>query len=227
MAEVISPQTWQEGVEILLGFTSSNELNSTISEAVVLMKNSTLTITDLNCNPSNASNCVSACHMIGGHWNESVMSCYVYYVLSGYCVKVGLYNTPQGIQWLPSDQYGGSGCGLENNWQTTHYSQIAYPIGNKNLTSFTGLITIRSAFDPYIVALHLTNGTLNFHWDLQDEAAVGSSILISGGAFMFFAVVFSYFVIRHYRRKHNPENLPISKLEIAEKWDHRNMRYTL
>lgn len=109
--------------------------------------------------------------------------CWVYSKLVGICVQVHKDPTSKRWSFRPSapGQNGTYGCDFKfGEWVAPRYERVPGPkahglVGFDNLT-----IQVRSSDDPYLLAVNLTDGQLDFGMTSQDDRAVGLVMLALG-----------------------------------------------
>jgi len=201
LSDAITPKPWlanSKGSLVFWPADTNSSRSVPFTDNPTLMSDTIYTAKDLQCSPSTSTtssgstDCNSACNQKGGTWNYATSICTVHSYLSQYCLKVD-------NNWNPSNIYGGLGCTPSTSWSTSTYVHTFNP----TIIAFTGTVTVRSANDPYIVAEHLTGGSLNFGLTRAQKAEIGIILIITGGAFLLPVVLITYFVVRYYKRKHH------------------------
>eukprot|EP00736_Rhodelphis_marinus_P000368 Rmarinus@m.2284 len=102
------------------------------------------------------------------------------YILVGVCVK--LVQSASG-EWQPSDSYGGVGCGDADSWSPFEYTRF-YGEGINGSYAFEPFQSrIRHLRDPYVYALYITNGDLDFSGPGRMDLIMASFLLLIGVLF--------------------------------------------
>jgi len=135
------------------------------------------------------------CTNQGGVWDFVKQTCTTIEVLDGFCLK--LANSSG--SWEKAADYGGYGCGAKNDWNTQSYVKVN-PTKTPTVT-FSGTITVRSLYDPYVYAAHLTDGSYNFGMTQADKAKTGVMLIIVGGVFIAPAILITVFTYRYFTKK--------------------------
>lgn len=109
--------------------------------------------------------------------------CWVYSKLVGLCVQVRKDALSRKWRFSPGVEGRNESYGCDysyGKWTVPRYEKV--PASHANgFVSFENItIQVRSAEDPYIRALNLTNGALDFGMTAQDDRAVGLVMLLLG-----------------------------------------------
>jgi len=109
--------------------------------------------------------------------------CWVYSKLVGICVQVR--KNPSSHRWQFAEGVPGLnesyGCDYSHGgWVASRYERVhaKHATGFVSFENFT--IQVRSAEDPYLQALNLTSGVLDFGMSAQDDRTIGLVMLILG-----------------------------------------------
>jgi len=204
LSTVIPSQPWTSGKSITL-LVSPNIAGpiTSIYETVPIM---TVTPLKLNCT---FATCFSDCRDNGGIWNPSTQQCNINKVISNLCMKA----LGKGSTWADSDLYGGIGCGADNYWNASTYVVVAtVPVGN---LTFPGNFTLRSIYDPYIVAAYLTQGTFEISGSAPKVLTTGVVLSVLGTSLILIAIVLTFGACQFYHRKYFSSSYrPINKFAI-------------
>jgi len=124
----------------------------------------------------------SSCYASNGVYNYQLSTCTTFYVMSAFCIKVMSQHPPA---WELSTEYGGVGCVYDSesgSFLPPTYSKISPPTGAPIKIDIVA--TARHAGDPYILAEHLTKGSLNFGVPPLVIAGIGLFMMTIGGSCM-------------------------------------------
>lgn len=175
---------------------NSSIVNFRVNNSIVYTENITTMKYDVIPVCCNGPTC-SECSSYGGLWDAEKRECWGTYVLTEYCIKFADNNGA----WTPSREPGdGFGCGISHNWDTQTYAHINP--GTANHYDYSGDFTIRSAHDPYIVAAHLTGGSLNFGLSRAEKLRIGLLICICGAIFATPVAIIFIVCCKHMAKKH-------------------------
>lgn len=114
-------------------------------------------------------------------------SCTTYAVLDSLCVKVS--QSADGT-WRADDSFGGPGCHPKQEWSPPKTRRIHAPSSGQPPKLSTvrmlsaGHVTVRSARDPEMAALNITQGTMFFAEGAAEASATGIILLVLGLALL-------------------------------------------
>eukprot|EP00239_Pterosperma_sp_CCMP1384_P002902 CAMPEP_0197847474 /NCGR_PEP_ID=MMETSP1438-20131217/6332_1 /TAXON_ID=1461541 /ORGANISM="Pterosperma sp., Strain CCMP1384" /LENGTH=315 /DNA_ID=CAMNT_0043459409 /DNA_START=363 /DNA_END=1310 /DNA_ORIENTATION=- len=143
-----------------------------------------------------------------GFYSGRGQSCTTYNVLAGICLKVSKHENGT---WAFNSTYGGSGCSSRTGWRMYSWHRVQAPSSGRPPTipdlqrvEFPDLV-VRSAFDPHILALHMTAGKLIFAEPQAEELATGLVLIIIGSVAFLPACLLCYPIYRAYRQRKRRE----------------------
>ena len=112
--------------------------------------------------------------------------CTTYTVLDTLCVKVS--RDPGSGRWAANATYGGVGCDPARAWRTESRKTTRAPAGGADPSLSTirhlgsGRVVVRSAHDPLMAALNVTEGSMFFAEKQAGQAAAATVLLVVGVA---------------------------------------------
>lgn len=128
---------------------------------------------------------------VRGHGGQ----CWVHDRLVHVCVQVAFEDDQWRLVSQAPGESGSSGCIYSRgNWRTAEYATVPTvhepgviwnELQNVSVNFHDFSVEVRSASDPYLVALELTNGSLDFGWSEVEEDVLGAVL-------MTLAVVFGF-----------------------------------
>jgi len=130
------------------------------------------------------SDSINTCQSNKGIYDNSTGTCKYYQTMDSFCVKV---SKNSGNGWNFDQTFGGYGCDYTQTHMSGYWNPIVYDNVYYSKTSpysydnFPG--TIRSQYDPYIVAQYITKGTLQFGLTPAQKAIVGIILIAIGACF--------------------------------------------
>ncbi|KAK3266810.1 hypothetical protein CYMTET_24596 [Cymbomonas tetramitiformis] len=124
-----------------------------------------------------------------GYYSGRSHTCTTYGVLESMCVKVS--KSVASGAWELNTTYGGSGCNPRSSWRMFAWRRARAPT-NGGLPKLPAVETdrifantvVKSAYDPRILALNITNGKLVFAQGQAEELATGLVLIIIGAVCM-------------------------------------------
>ena len=118
---------------------------------------------------------------LNGHYESTGGTCFMYSIISNVCLQV---DKDDGGNWYlnKNKMTGESGCYSQHH-NTTQYTQIVLSGGSKidDVYPYTvGKVTweLRSAYDPWLVAMVLTEDTKNFGMSALELRYIGIWLII-------------------------------------------------
>ena len=130
-------------------------------------------------------------------------SCTTYALLDSVCVKL---SQSEAGEWSADDTFGGTGCSPKTKWLPHKTRRIHAPLNGQTPKLSTvrmlgaGFVTVRSARDPLIAALNITQGTMFFAESAAEASATGTILLIVGIALLVPGVMLSAPYIKRFVR---------------------------
>ena len=118
----------------------------------------------------------------GGYYRAGM--CTTYTVLDTLCVKVS--RDPGSGRWAANATYGGVGCDPAREWRVESRKMTRAPVGGADPSLSTirhlgsGRVVVRSAHDPLMAALNVTEGSMFFAEKQAGQAAAATVLLVVG-----------------------------------------------
>jgi len=202
IGQAIPPVAYSTGRNVKIQILSSTPGSVPfISQELLVMPTLILNSTTLNCS---FATCLIVCRERFGNWDPVLQQCAIFMALDDFCSKV----IGSGSSWSQSDLYGGNGCWIQSNWTPANYTIV--PTIPKPYYMFSGNLSLRSVYDPYIVAASLTNGSFHITKEPEPEllrlgeglGVVGIALLIGMLVAMFAA--FQYFHRKYFGTQYRP-----------------------
>ena len=120
----------------------------------------------------------------GGYYRAGM--CTTYTALDTLCVKVS--RDPGSGRWAANATYGGVGCDPKLEWRAESRKMTRAPVGGADPSLSTirhlgsGRVVVRSAHDPLMAALNVTEGSMFFAEKQAGQAAAATVLLVVGVA---------------------------------------------
>ena len=120
----------------------------------------------------------------GGYYRAGM--CTTYTALDTLCVKVS--RDPGSGRWAANATYGGVGCDPKREWRAESRKMTRAPVGGADPSLSTirhlgsGRVVVRSAHDPLMAALNVTEGSMFFAEKQAGQAAAATVLLVVGVA---------------------------------------------
>jgi hypothetical protein len=155
--------------------------------------------TTMNCKSSNtastSSDCKPSCNTYVSPSTGTTRTCYAFYAVTSVCLVVqpgsGLLDTAGGAGCVPSTSSSPVPSSITGLDTSTNLARFGFsPTGGGGIPSSTQTysnipVTVRASTDPYVQALRLTRGTLDFGLTTAQKVASGIGFLVAGGLLTF------------------------------------------
>jgi hypothetical protein len=122
------------------------------------------------------------CRHAFGEYDSARGLCTERQVISAICLKVRLLPGNAERSWAVDNYGGGAGCDARHEWQPIQYRPVFTGSADTYMVEIVIPVVVRAAASPYIAAMRVTDGTLNFESTRADKLALGSILIFVGCA---------------------------------------------